>query len=413
MKAGLGSDGKVLRSRRILTDTQLLRSPESLPSLSANETTSSSSGCAVQRRSSARGSLAVGAASLHARRSLQARRTIESIEQPASGEVPSKRLSLEGLFEKADDPRAIARMEFEEVKRLAREYQMDFGEVRQVADIFYAADENDSGGLGKKELEIALARIFDVHVVPAEELEKAWDYLIGMGEKKTNCDSFQSVEQEHSIQSVLFDEMEMVNIDAFFHWYVEIVGKRVVSRAVRRKPSLVSQLSPLPEMPTSSRTRSDSSFSLPSTTAGCGPFSAESWPPLLSTAKATAEPDSPTSSPTSPVSPLTPPTPVMPEKQLAALSGRFNRFAQGSGVRGALYYPQFLLMLCELYGIPSPKLVQKKWANSLWRAIDVDNDGSINFESFRGWYTKIFDPLSGERLTAGTFNSSTFFQGKD
>ena len=49
---------------------------------------------------------------------------------------PLRRFSIESLFgssaDGVDDPRAIARMDFEEIKRLASEYQMDLGEVKQV-----------------------------------------------------------------------------------------------------------------------------------------------------------------------------------------------------------------------------------------------------------------------------------------
>ena len=57
--------------------------------------------------------------------------------------------------------------------------------MRQVADIFYAADGDESGGLGRSELEVALARILNVDVVPAEDLEKAWGFMMaGVGGKE-------------------------------------------------------------------------------------------------------------------------------------------------------------------------------------------------------------------------------------
>merc|ERR1719337_129105 len=48
---------------------------------------------------------------------------------------------------------------------------------------------------------------------------------------------------DKTFKSAFLDNLEAVDIDAFFYWYVEVVGKQVVSRAVRRKPSLVTQLS--------------------------------------------------------------------------------------------------------------------------------------------------------------------------
>jgi len=91
----------------------------------------------------------------------------------------------------------------------------------------------------------------------------------------------------------------------------------------------------------------------------------------------------------------------MPAEELEALGRRFSRYARASGVNGILFYPQFILMLCDLYRIASPKMVQKKWASSLWREIDVEKCGSINFEAFCDWYTKYFDPVSGVRLKGG------------
>jgi Ca2+-binding EF-hand superfamily protein len=364
MKAGLGSDGKVLRGERILSDIKL-RSAES-PLLDSCESLTRQS--MVQRKSK--------------RGSLQARYTIESVDRPGSVGVPSRRLSVECLFDQPSDPRAIARVEFEEVKRLATEFKMDFAEVKQIADIFYTADDNESGGLGKKELESALARIFDFHVVPAADLEEAWNFMVGF---------FPGSEK-------MVDELELVNIDAFFHWYVEVVGKRVVSKGGRRKSALGSVPS-LPNLkpsfsPESSPGQSSSDGSTASTN-----LTLSLSLPRLSEAM-TGEPFSPTS-PTTPYSPLTPTTPpplAMPSEQLAALQLRFNRWSHESGVRGILFYPQFIKMMCDIYRIPSPNMIQRKWANSLWKEIDVDNGGSINFESFCDWYVKYFDPVSGQRL---------------
>merc|ERR1719482_1951722 len=48
-------------------------------------------------------------------------------------------------------------------------------------------------------------------------------------------------QQVSSFQNVMSDQMECVKIDAFFYWYVEVVGKRKVApRAVRQKPSLLT-----------------------------------------------------------------------------------------------------------------------------------------------------------------------------
>ena len=77
------------------------------------------------------------------------------------------------------------------------------------------------------------------------------------------------------------------------------------------------------------------------------------------------------------------------------MSRRFNRFAQGSGVRGVLFYDRFIALLCEIYRIPSPAMVQTRWANQIWREIDVENSGSVTFESFYAWYVQHFDPVSG------------------
>jgi hypothetical protein len=92
------------------------------------------------------------------------------------------------------------------------------------------------------------------------------------------------------------------------------------------------------------------------------------------------------------------PAPAMPAEHLAALNRRFNCFAEGSGVRGVLYYPQFILMLCDLYHIASPKMIQKRWADCLWREVDVENSGSINFEAFSNWFPKYFDPVSVDSM---------------
>jgi hypothetical protein len=276
-------------------------------------------------------------------------------------------------------------MEFEEVKRLATEFQMDFAEVKQIADIFYSADDNASGGMGKKEVEIALARIFDYHVVPADELDEAWDFMVGF---------FPGCEK-------LADELEMVNIDAFFHWYVEVVGKRVVSKGVRRKSSKTSVFS-LPNLAPSLASESSPGQSTDRSSASTPNWKLNQLLPSVSEA-ITPEPFSPTS-PTSPFSPLTPPTPpplAMPVEQLKALQLRFNRWSHDSGTRGILFYPQFILMLCDIYRIPSPNMVQRKWANSMWKEIDADNCGSINFQSFCDWYMKYFDPVSGHRLHRG------------
>jgi hypothetical protein len=86
----------------------------------------------------------------------------------------------------------------------------------------------------------------------------------------------------------------------------------------------------------------------------------------------------------------------MPAEQFAALEKLFSRFARGSGVRGSLFYPQFILLLCHIYRIQAPKLVPKKWANSLWREIDVEKSGSINFQAFCDWSAKHFDAVSGQ-----------------
>jgi hypothetical protein len=58
-------------------------------------------------------------------------------------------------------------------------------------------------------------------------------------------------------------------------------------------------------------------------------------------------------------------------------------------------------MLCDIYKYQSPKMVPTKWANNMWREIDVDHGGSINFESFCAWYLNYFDPISGKRLDGG------------
>jgi hypothetical protein len=38
---------------------------------------------------------------------------------------------------------------------------------------------------------------------------------------------FQEKKLGESFANAFFDQMEMVNIDAFFYWYVEVMGKRL------------------------------------------------------------------------------------------------------------------------------------------------------------------------------------------
>jgi hypothetical protein len=100
-----------------------------------------------------------------------------------------------------------------------------------------------------------------------------------------------------------------------------------------------------------------------------------------------------------PLSPLSPPVTnrqwKMSDEQVESLRARFDRFAEGSGVRGVLFYPQFILMFCDLFRIPTPTGIHQKWINSLWREIDVEKCGSVNFEAFCDWYVKYFDSATG------------------
>jgi hypothetical protein len=107
--------------------------------------------------------------------------------------------------------------------------------------------------------------------------------------------------------------------------------------------------------------------------------------------------DSPTSplSPLSPLSPFGEPTPKIPDDAVAALKQRFSAFAESSGV---LMYPQFVQMLSGLYKIKLPKENELKRFNLMWREIDVEQSGSVNFEAFCDWYMKYFDPISGDLI---------------
>jgi hypothetical protein len=413
MKAGLGADGKVIRGRRI---SQLATCASAL-FVSAGEAPDHG----VRRRSSFE-----AAQSRRGSRELTARKTIQHVCGENRGSLSG------GLFDKTMDPRTLARIEFEEAKRLSKEFHMDFAEVKQVIDIFYSADEDESGGLDKKELERALAPVLDVYVVPAPEVERAWNFMIG---KRTM--SWERVIDE-------------VTIETFFHWYVENGGERnrLVSRSVRRRPSLVTQLgsavgraspvtSKLPpavasllpdikkfELVSSPSTRPSTSPSenpesplgsespgLPKISVLSGSPSTPSTmfrsPPTRSCNALSLyvntvleEPLSPTTSQMSePLSPLSPPVTnrqwKMSDEQVASLRARFDRFAEGSGVRGVLFYPQFILMFCDLFRIPTPTGIHQKWINSLWREIDVEKCGSVNFEAFCDWYVKYFDSATG------------------
>jgi len=98
---------------------------------------------------------------------------------------------------------------------------------------------------------------------------------------------------------------------------------------------------------------------------------------------------------------MTPLLPRVPQGHVEALARRFNRYAKGSGVSGIFFYPQFLKMVCDLYHITPPRGPndsKHQWVNSLWREMDVQKSGSINFDLFCTWYLKYFDPLSGCRL---------------
>jgi hypothetical protein len=55
-------------------------------------------------------------------------------------------------------------------------------------------------------------------------------------------------------------------------------------------------------------------------------------------------------------------------------------------------------MLCGLYKIKTPKEHELKRFNLMWREIDVDQSGSVNFEAFCDWYIQYFDPISGYLL---------------
>jgi hypothetical protein len=220
MKAGLDKRGKIVRVGRIsaehrLADKSLIETAEESWESMASEAPAVES--VVQRRKS---SFEV-AASRRGSRTLQARQTIQNV---STGGGQRASISGGGVFEKTVDPRALARIEFEEAKRLAKEFHMDFNEVKQVIDIFYSADVDESSGLDKKELERALARVHDVFVVPQKDVDTAWKFMIG--------------KRPMSFERVL-DE---VTIEAFFHWYVEHLGNRCVSRSVRQRPSLITQM---------------------------------------------------------------------------------------------------------------------------------------------------------------------------
>jgi Ca2+-binding EF-hand superfamily protein len=399
MKVGLGADGKLLRARRI---SEQLATVGSGLGLTSHESLKDPM---VKRRSSLE-----AAESRRGSRCLQARTTIQHVNADKRGSLSG------GAFEKTMDPRILARIEFEEAKRLANEFHMDLAEVKQVIDIFYTADEDESGGLNRKELERALARVMDVFVVPQRDVEKAWDFMIGK-------------------RPMSYERMiDEVKIEDFFHWYVENVGNRLISRSVRRRPSLVTMLASsssapkgltsklppvvqklLPDItsktsisstpstrPSSSPSKSDGpeSPALPSISVQM--MSSPQSRPVRSTLHDPSEhlePLSPTSTMSEPLSPLSPLTPVAPpsvsEEQIDALRARFNRFAEGSGVRGVLFYPQFILMFCDLYRIPTPQGIHQKWINSLWKEIDVEKCGRVNFEAFCDWYTMNFDSDTG------------------
>jgi Ca2+-binding EF-hand superfamily protein len=419
MKAGLGKDGKVMRVKRISTESTLASVTESVDLFSSESP--QKDGIVNRRRSS------VEVAERRGSRTLQARTTIQNVNSGGRGST---------VFEKTMDPRNLARIEFEEAKRLAQEFHMDFNEVKQVIDIFYCSDQDESGGLDKKELERAMARCLDVYVVPNPDVEKAWKFMIGKRPK--------TIER-------LLDE---VTIEAFFHWYVENVGGGCLSRSVRRRPSLLTELttsasetavavkSKLPPSvqrllpgikpeavkaipsPSTPSTRPPTSPSKSATTSpsdnsspelgrpspeGLPTISVQAAGPSPSGARVRAvsedvlSPRSPgasswASEPLSPLSPLSPPTPAGPtmsKEQVEALRKRFDRFAEGSGVCGVLFYPQFILMFCELFHIPTPQGSNQKWINLLWKEIDSEKCGRVNFEHFCDWYSKHFDVKTG------------------
>lgn len=292
-------------------------------------------------------------------RVLQARKTISSALSGVGASAAELLAAELNVLDKTADPRTIARFEFEQAKRLSREFQMDLREVRQLVDIFYEADEDETGGLNKMELETALVRVWNVHVAPAADVEKAWEAMIG---------------KRPMALERLIDE---VKLDAFFHWYVETVGNQVLSKQVRRRPSLVTQLtSPLSKM------------SLSSLSTGLG-SSSSLVEPLSPTSLSS------TSEPMSPLSPLSPPPAALSEEAVTAMRKRFNRFAEGSCAQGVFFYPQFVDMFCAVYKIQKPESHQK-WINAAWREIDVEKSGSINFEAFSEWYQRYFDPISGK-----------------
>jgi len=71
-------------------------------------------------------------------------------------------------------------------------------------------------------------------------------------------------------------------------------------------------------------------------------------------------------------------------------------------VSGIIFYPQFVNMICELYHITtpsSPNGTKQRWVKALWKEIDVEQSGSINFELFCNWYQKYYDPITGNRLS--------------
>ena len=76
------------------------------------------------------------------------------------------------------------------------------------------ADADETGGLDKKELERALAGVLNVFVVPAKDVEKAWRFMIG--------------KRPMALEPMIAE----VSIEVFFHWYVENVGSRLVSRSI-------------------------------------------------------------------------------------------------------------------------------------------------------------------------------------
>merc|ERR1719460_1975597 len=166
MKAGFNQRGSVVPiGRRISKDGHLERNGSILSLAGELSTRSGTSETVVQRRMT------------FSSRAMQARATIQNVMGGGTGDASSSR--RDSLFEKAQDPRTLARVEFQETQRLAREFQMDLREVKQILDIFFDADKDETGGLDKRELEGALARVLDVHVVPAADLEEAWRLMIG------------------------------------------------------------------------------------------------------------------------------------------------------------------------------------------------------------------------------------------